>query len=169
MHDKSRSTYFIFCIGSTIFLLQFFFSRSSFITIDSKYLKWYIIFFHKNFATVFAFKLNKARVFIQSIKSFFIITNTFINFDRDKWTRSIFIFWNRFEIQMKWSVFFSIENTQLTWFTVNNVFFTVSITILSLISVRSTLINSFALAMFVFVIKLLYHNCLIFYFINEFL
>ena len=51
--------------------------------------------------------------------------------------------------------FFSIESTQLTWFTVNDVFFTISIKISSLIFVRHTSINSFSSAMFVLVMKLL--------------
>ena len=103
----SRSQLNSYFVSIQQFFYTVLFSEFSFITVDSKHSKRHIMFFHKNFATVSVLKLNKIRVFIHSIKSCFIMTSAFINFDWNRWTQSIFIFWNKLEIQMKWSVFSS--------------------------------------------------------------
>ena len=59
----------------------------------------------QNFRNSFRFKLNKTQIFIYSVKSFFITTSVFINFDWNRWTQSIFIFWNKFEIWKRWNAF----------------------------------------------------------------
>ena len=76
--------------------------------------------FSQKFRNSFRLQIKQSTNFYSINQIIFIITNTFINFDWNKWTQSMLIFWNRLEIQMKWSLLFfrlrarSWHDSQLT-------------------------------------------------------
>ena len=71
-------------------------------------------------------KLNNARIFIHSIKSFRIIIIVFIVSDADMCTQFISIFLKNIDIYVKCNAFFfSVELFTLTNVTINDISFTI--------------------------------------------
>ena len=80
-----------------------------------------------NLTIVLILKLNNARVFIHSVKSFRIIIIIFIVSDEDMCIQFMSIFLKNVNIYVKCKIFFSVELSSLTVVIINNISFTVLI------------------------------------------
>ena len=80
-----------------------------------------------NLTIVLILKLNNARVFIHSVKSFRAIIIVFIISDENMCTQFMSIFLKNVNIHVKYKIFFFIKLSSLTIVTVNDISFTIFI------------------------------------------